>query len=61
VTAAAADKPITDEEMAAIIRRALARGLSSPELTSGPPGDSFLLHAPATGQHFRVTVSEVQP
>ncbi len=61
MTAAAADRPITGEEMAGIIRRALRRGLAGPELTSGPPGDSFLLYAPATGQYFRVTVTEETP
>ena len=49
--------PISDGEMAAILRRAV--NVIFPAVADVPDGPAFEMTAPATGQRFRVAVTEV--
>ncbi len=51
-------KPISGEELAGIIRRTVNAGFAL-DIAEAAHGASFDLTAPATGQRFRVTVTEV--
>ena len=53
------EKPISDEEMAGILQRAVNHRLGV-EIAGPPQGASFELTAPSTGQRFRVTVAEAE-
>jgi hypothetical protein len=53
--------PITVDEMAGLVRRAIERGLFGAGVTETPQGAAFEMTTPATGQRFRVTVAEVSP
>lgn len=53
------ENPISDEEMAGHLRRAVNRDFGL-DLAEPPQGASFELVAPSTGQRFRVTVAEVE-
>jgi hypothetical protein len=51
--------PISDEEMAGILRRAANKHFGL-EIAEPPRGPAFELVAPSTGQRFRVTVAEAE-
>lgn len=53
--------PITVDEMAGLVRRAIERGLFGAGVTETPQDDTFEMTTPATGQRFRITVTEVAP
>jgi hypothetical protein len=53
-----ADAPVTAGEMAQMMQQVVNLVMNN-DIAEFPHGDSFEITAPATGQQFRVTVTEI--
>jgi len=51
--------PVTETEMAGVIRTMLELGFGGLDLTTGPPAAGFEMLTLATRQRFRVTITEI--